>query len=78
MRRWLAVVVLIVVPVLAQAECAWVLWNEQILWGSGVGLASSWSLIGAFPAYGQCEQSRIAKAKDLLRVTDTDRSGANT
>lgn len=65
------------VPYLAEAACAWVLWNEVAQIGLAPEPSSFWVLIQASPVYEECEQGRMGKAKDLLRVTETDRSGPN-
>src|SRR5438128_1029599 len=61
----------------AYAECSWVLWNDVTFIGIRSDPSSSLNLIGAWPTYEQCEQGRFAKAKDLLRATESEKSGPN-
>ncbi len=48
---------LLLMPAVAGAECAWVLWNKTSTYteGSKEGLASEWSPITALPSHDNCE-----------------------
>jgi hypothetical protein len=61
----------------ALAQCAWALWNQVTYIGPRSPASDFWVLIDASPDYLQCEKGRTAKARDLLRVTESDRSGPN-
>lgn len=56
---------------------AWVLWNEVTYLGLSTPPSTFWVLISASPAYKECEQGRMSKARDLLRVTESDTSAPN-
>lgn len=71
-----ALLLLVVGTGTAFAECAWVLWNE-ITFAGPSSSSSHLFLIVASPTHEQCEQSRIAKARQFLRITESDRSGSN-
>ena len=60
----------------AYAECAWMLWNDDTSL-VGAEVSQSLLLLGAWPTFQQCEQTRIAKAKDLLRMIASETPGPN-
>jgi len=75
-RVFLALLSVMLVATSASAECAWVLWNDFEALAAG-GTSSSLFLLGATPTFKGCEEQRAAKAKDLLRVTEDDKTGPN-
>ncbi len=61
--KLIAALVLILVfaaPLVAGAECAWVLWQESSS-VSGKVLASGWSILGAHSLQGECEKRQAAE-----------------
>jgi hypothetical protein len=61
----------------AYAECAWMLWNDDTFLVGAEVSQSLLLLLGAWPTFQQCEQTRIAKAKDLLRMIARETPGPN-
>ena len=58
MKRSLAAVVAglaLVVPMLAEASSAWVLWREHSKSGDPKDRGGSWAIVRAMPAYRECE-----------------------
>jgi hypothetical protein len=74
MKRRLAAVIValvLVAPVQAWAECAWVLWEESYWLDAKRAEVkpAKWSIMGSFPQAGTCEGERSNRAKEQARQT---------
>ena len=72
MRRLLLIVVLVLLPTAALAECAWVLWMEQAY---RTFKADEWTPIAAYPTYPECQKQVRAKIAGWLKEGATALTG---
>jgi hypothetical protein len=84
MRGWVAVGAMVIIPVVANAECSWVLWSEDYWYSISYPTATAdvrggsdkstskeettWSIVTAEPTNDACKRHQEAKIGDMLRM----------